>query len=131
VPRFFLTLMTIFAGLAALLAAIGLYGVLSFAVGQRLQEIGVRRALGAGSGDVRSLVLCDGLRLAVVAVVVAGGLTLWTSRFLDGLLFETSARDGLTLALAVPVMLAVAGVACWVPARRAVRVDPVEILKAD
>ena len=122
-------LLSLFAGLALLLAVIGTYGVLSMAVAQRTREMGIRLALGADRSDVIRLVVGQGLRpIAVgIALGVAGSLAL--SRSVSGLLFNVSAVDPLTFAV-VPVMIAGSGViAAWLPARRACRVDPATALR--
>ena len=130
-PWFFLVLMGIFAALALLLASLGLYGVLAFSVAQRRREMGIRVALGARAQSVRSLVLGEGLRLAAIGTALGVGTSLWASRTVEGLLFETSPTDVLTLVLVGATMMTVAAVACYVPARRATRVDPVEVLRVE
>ena len=127
--RFLAQLLSGFAALALGLASLGLYGVIAYSVSQRTQEIGIRMALGAGRGDVMRLVMGQGLGLVAVGVALgllgAFGLT----RFLQSLLFEVSATD-LTTFVAVPALLAaVAMAACYVPARRAMRVDPISALR--
>ena len=118
-----------FAGFALLLAALGIYAVLAFSVAQRTQEIGVRAALGAQQGDILRNILSQGLKLAALGVVigVAGALAL--SHLLSTLLFGVSANDPWTLSGAVAVLLAVAAAACYIPARRAMRVDPIAALR--
>jgi putative ABC transport system permease protein len=118
-----------FAGFALLLAALGIYAVLSFSVMQRTQEIGMRVALGAQQRGILRVVLGQGLRLAIVGVVIglAGALAL--GRVISNLLFGVSAFDPLTLAEAVAALLAVSFTACYVPARRAMRTDPMVALR--
>jgi putative ABC transport system permease protein len=124
-----MTLLAIFAALAALLAAIGLYGVLAQAVVQRTHEIGIRMALGARAGDVARLLVGEGMRLAALGIVIglAGALVL--TRFMRGLLYEVSATDPLTYAGIAALLALVALLACYLPARRAARVDPLVALR--
>lgn len=120
-----------FAAFALLLASIGIYAVLVFSVSQRTQEIGVRVALGAQRGDIFRGILRQGLKLAAIGILIgiAGALAL--SQSLASLLFGVSATDPLTLSAAVVVLLAVAVAACYIPARRAMRVDPVVALRCE
>jgi ABC-type antimicrobial peptide transport system permease subunit len=130
-PRLTLSLMSLFGGVALLLAAIGLYGVVAFSVSQRVREIGLRMALGASSSDVSRLVLREGLKLALagVALGVAGALV--TSRLLESLLFEVEPRDPVTLVLIAALLVAVALAASYLPARRASRIDPFLALRTE
>jgi putative ABC transport system permease protein len=120
-----------FASLAMLLAAIGLYGVLSYSVSQQTREIGVRVALGASAGGILGEVLGRGLKLAMIGVFVGTALALALSRVITGLLYEVSATDPVTFVLVPLVLLSIAAVACYVPARRATRVDPIVALRAE
>ncbi|HEY6909094.1 MAG TPA: ABC transporter permease [Myxococcales bacterium] len=129
--RFAVLLLGLFAGVALLLAAVGVYGVMSYGVVQRTREIGVRMALGAGQDAVLRLVVRDGMRLAGVGIVIGFGLAAALSRVLRGMLFGVSAYDPLSYALLTVVLAGVALLASWVPARRAARVDPAIALRAE
>jgi putative ABC transport system permease protein len=118
------TMFVVFGGLALVLAAVGLYSVIAYSVAQRTQEIGVRLALGAGTGDVVRLVVGEGMRFAVVGVVIGGGAALWAGRWVAPLLFSVSAKDPLVYGLVAFVLLMAAVLASAVPAIRASRVDP-------
>jgi putative ABC transport system permease protein len=120
-----------FAGLAMLLAAIGLYGVLSYSVSQQTREIGVRVALGASAGGILGEVLGRGLKLAMIGVLVGTALALALSRVIATLLYGVSATDPATFVLVPLLLLSIAAVACYVPARRATRVDPIVALRAE
>jgi putative ABC transport system permease protein len=126
-----MTLFAVFSALALLLAAIGIYGVMAYAVSQRTGEIGIRMALGARTRDVMRLVLAQGGRLMVMGVLagVVGALLL--TRFLEKLLFDVSTYDPLTFVAITLLLAAVASVACLLPARRAARVDPMTALRTD
>jgi predicted permease len=113
----------VFGALALLLAAVGVYGVISYDVGQRTREIGVRMALGARAADVASLVMRDGLRLVAIGGVIGTGIALAAGSVVTPLLYETSPRDPVVLAGVALLLLVVATLACLVPARRAMRVD--------
>jgi predicted permease len=130
-PRFSAVLLGIFAGVGILLAAIGLYGLMSFLVAQRAQEIGVRMALGATPGAISWMVLSRAARSALAGV--AGGVvgSLFAARLLQAMLFQVSAFDALTLAPALTVLLAVALLAAWIPSRRAARLDPMQALRQE
>ncbi|HEX4440652.1 MAG TPA: ABC transporter permease [Thermoanaerobaculia bacterium] len=127
--RFSSTLLAVFAALALVLAAIGIYGVMSYVVGQRRSEIGIRLALGATGDSVVRMVVGGGARLVAAGVVIGVPIALALSRTLSSLLFETSASDPATIAAAVAALGAVAVAASWVPAWRASRVAPVEALR--
>jgi predicted permease len=127
--RFNMLLMTIFGASALLLAAIGIYGLMAYSVQQRTQEIGIRMALGAASGEVRNMVVFQGMRLALVGVAVGIGSAFGLTRFIASFLFGVPARDPLVFVV-IPVLLGlVALVAVWLPARRASRVDPIVALR--
>ncbi len=127
--RFVVTLLGIFAGLALLMAVIGLYGVISYSVAQRTQEIGIRMALGAQAGGVLSLVIGQGMQLAGIGAVIGLAASLVFSRLLRNQLFHVSAFDPLTFALTALILIAAALMACYIPARRATRVDPMDALR--
>ena len=123
--------LTTFTLVAVSLASIGLYGVLSFHVGQRTHEIGIRMALGASGPEILRHVLRRGMTLAVAGLGVGLVAALATTRFLQSLLFGTLPMDPLTFAGATVFILCVAMLACWIPARRAMRVDPALSLLAE
>jgi putative ABC transport system permease protein len=128
--RFTTMLLGGFAGVALLLAAIGVYGLVSFAVAQRTQEIGIRMALGARSSAVLGLVLRQGLGLTAIGVGLGAVGTVWTTHLLQAQLFEASTRDSATaIGLAPVALLLAAALACYVPARRALRVPPSTALR--
>ena len=130
-PRFALFLVALFAGLALTLAAIGIYGVISYAVSQRMQEFGLRMALGAQAGDVRRLVLRQGVKLALVGVALGLVGALALGRVLWSLLYEVSAADPVTFAAVPAIAIAVAVLACYLPARRATAADPAHALRSE
>jgi predicted permease len=127
--RFNMLLLAAFAGLALFLAAVGIYGVLSYAVKRRLQEIGIRMALGAARGDVLRMILGQGLRLAFMGVCIGLVASLGLTRFLTSQLFEVKASDPLTLTGVSLLLVAVALAACYLPARRATKVEPTVALR--
>jgi len=124
-------LLTIFGGVALVLSAIGVYGVLAFGVAQRVREFGVRQALGADGGAILRLVMGQGLRTIGIGAVLGLVGTLLLSRYLESLLFAVTTRDLGVLAAVTAVLLIVAAAACYIPARRATRVDPLVALRAD
>jgi putative ABC transport system permease protein len=128
-PRFRTTLLALFSVTALLLAAIGIYGVLSYSVGRRTREVGVRLALGATRGDVIRLVFRQGLGLTALGLAAGLAGALLLTRYLSSLLFEVSRWDVATYAAVAFLLLTAAVLACWIPARRAMRVDPVVALR--
>jgi predicted permease len=130
-PRFNAWLLSLFAAMGLLLAAIGLYGVISFLVAQRTQEIGVRMALGATPGAVARLVLGHAARWTFAGAALGVVGSLFAARLLDAMLFHVSARDPWILAAAVTVLWVIAMLAAWVPSRRAARVDPMQALRQE
>jgi len=128
-PRMGAALLSIFGGLALLLAMIGVYGVMSYTVAQRVQEIGIRLALGARTRDVLLLVLKQGMTLAIAGAALGVTLALFLGRIVSTLLFGVSGRDPLTLAAVTGALTLVALLACYLPARRAARVDPLVALR--
>jgi putative ABC transport system permease protein len=130
-PRFFALLSVSFAALALILAAIGIYGVMAYAVAQRTREIGVRMALGATPSTVFRLVVGDGLKLTGLGVALGVAASLIVARWLTTLLFNVRPGDPWTLAATAAVLLLVAAAACFIPARRATRVDPMVALRAE
>ncbi|MBZ5578335.1 MAG: ABC transporter permease [Acidobacteriia bacterium] len=128
-PRLSAGLLTVFGILALVLATLGVYGVISYSVNQRIREIGVRMALGATAADVQVLVLRQGLALVTVGVVAGLLIALGATRAVQSLLFVTSARDSLTFVLVPSILILVAILACWGPAHRATRIDPAVALR--
>jgi putative ABC transport system permease protein len=122
-------LLGVFAGLALVLAAVGIYGVMAYLVTQRTHEIGVRMALGAQRENILSLVLGHGSRLAALGIAIGIAAALGLSRLMSSLLFGVSATDPLTYAGVAVLLAVVALAACYIPARRAVRVDPMIALR--
>ncbi len=130
-PRFNAVLLGLFAGMGLLLAAIGLYGVVSFLVAQRTQEIGVRMALGATPADIGGMVLRHAARATAAGAVLGAVGSYFALQLLGALLFHVPARDPWTVAGVLAVLMAVAMLAAWVPTRRAARVNPVEALRQE
>ncbi len=127
--RFVAALLAVFAGLALTLAIIGIYGVMSYAVSQRTQEFGVRMALGAQYGDVIKLVMRDGVILTLVGIALGLGCAVALTRVMASLLFEVKATDAATFAVVAISQAIIAMIACYVPARRATKVDPLTALR--
>ncbi len=127
--RFAMRLLGVFAFAALVLASVGIYGVISYLVGQRTREIGVRVALGAGRGDVLRLVLSSGARLTFLGIGIGVVASLGLTRLMARMLYGVSAADPLTYFGVAVVLAVVAMSACYVPTRRAMRVDPVVALR--
>jgi putative ABC transport system permease protein len=128
-PRLTLVLLALFSGLALLLAAVGLYGVMSYLVAQRTHEIGIRLALGAQASDVLKLIVGQGMALALLGVGLGLGAALALTRLMARLLYGVSATDPLTFAVVALLLSLIALLACYVPARRATRIDPLVALR--
>jgi predicted permease len=128
-PRFLMVLLGVFASLAMLLACVGIYGVISYVVGQRTHEIGVRMALGARRGDVLRLILGQGTRLVLVGIAIGIVGAVGLTRLMASQLFQVSTTDPVTFAVVAATLVLVALAACYVPARRASKVDPLVALR--
>jgi putative ABC transport system permease protein len=124
-------LLILFAGVAVVMAAVGVFGVMSYTVNLRAREMGIRMALGARPSEVRRLVVADGMRQALIGVAVGVGGAIWLTRAMASLLFQIEPGDPATLASAALLLLATAALACYVPARRATKVDPLIVLRAE
>lgn len=127
--RFMMLLLSAFAGLALALACVGIYGVMAYSVSQRTHEIGIRMALGAERKDVLRMVIREGLKLALLAVMIGILGAILLTRFLSNLLYSVRPTDPLTLAAVSLLIIAVSLLACYVPARRAMRIEPMEALR--
>jgi putative ABC transport system permease protein len=128
-PRFNTVLIGVFAGLALLLASVGLYAVIAYSVTQRTHEIGVRITVGAGQRDIFRLIVGQGMILALIGVAIGLAASMALTRAMSSLLFGVSATDPLTFAAIALLLTFVSLVACYVPARRAMRVDPMVALR--
>jgi predicted permease len=124
-------LLGVFAAIALILTSVGIYGVISYSVAQQTQEIGVRIALGAQSRDVTTLVLRTGMRLVLMGIVIGSAGALALTRWMTSLLFEVSATDSLTFIMTALLLTTIALLACYIPARRATKVDPMVALRTD
>ena len=129
--RFSTTLVSVFAAVALALCAIGIYGVISFATAQRTREIGLRMALGAGRVSIRGMVLREGAVVIAIGLLCGLVASAAATRYLQTLLFEVRAIDPLTIAAVCALLSVVAMGACYIPARRATRVDPVVALRVE
>jgi putative ABC transport system permease protein len=128
-PRFLTLLLTMFSSVALVLAAVGIYGVISYSVAQRTNEFGIRMAMGAGPRDVLGMVLGQGLVLGLIGVALGAAGALALTRLIRGLLFGISSFDPVTFIMMAALLTAVTLAACWIPARRATRVDPMVALR--
>jgi ABC-type antimicrobial peptide transport system permease subunit len=129
--RMTVLLLVTFAGVALVLALAGVYGVLSYSISRRTPEIGVRLALGADHGGVLRLVMAQGLRPVLLGACVGLAATLWLSRLMSTLLFDLRPNDPATYASVAGAVFVVATIACYIPARRVLRVDPAIALRAE
>jgi putative ABC transport system permease protein len=118
-----------FSVVGSVLTLVGVYGVLSLSVASRRRELAIRTAIGAAPTDIRNLIFAEGFRLIAAGVLAGIALALLLSRVLSSFLFEVQPTDPATLAIVAQLFVAVALLACWVPVRRAVRVDPLEALR--
>ena len=124
-------LLALFAGVAVVMAAVGVFGVMSYTVNLRAREMGIRMALGATASEVRRLVVVDGMRQALIGVGLGVAGAIWLTRAMTSLLFQVEPGDPMTLAAAAFLLLSTAALACYVPARRATKVDPLIVLRTE
>jgi len=127
--RLAVALLAVFGGMALFLASIGLYAVMSYSVSQSTRELGLRMALGASTNDLLRLVISGGLRLTIAGIIIGVAAALMLTRLMGNLLYKVSPRDPIAFGSALIVLIGVALIACFIPARRAVRVDPVRALR--
>jgi putative ABC transport system permease protein len=130
-PRFVMLLLSIFTGLALVLSAIGLYGVMAFAVAQRTKEIGIRVALGASMAQIGRAVIARGVALAVVGAAAGVIVAMWGTKLIEHELYGVTRSDVWSFVVGVTVLLAAATLACIVPMRRAVAVDPIRAIRTE
>jgi putative ABC transport system permease protein len=124
-------LLTVFASIALLLAAVGIYGLMSYAVEQRSQEIGIRMALGANQGRIMRLILGHGMRLALIGTVAGLGVAYWLTRLLARFLYGVKPGDPLAFSIVGLILIVVTLLAAFVPTRRAMQVDPIVALRQE
>ncbi len=129
--RFNMLLLTIFGAAGLLMAAIGVYGVMSYSVQHRTQELGIRMALGAQASNLRNMVIGQGMLLTFIGVVIGMGGAFWLTRFLASFLFGVKAWDPIVFIVTPLLLSSVALFAIWIPARRATRVDPMTALRLE
>jgi len=127
--RLAMILLSVFSALALVLSSIGIYGVISYLTGQRTQEIGVRVALGASGGDVMRMILGEGMRITLVGVGVGIALALGLTRLIAKMIYGVGAMDPFTFGVVAILLTGVALLACYIPAWRAMRVDPIVALR--
>ncbi|HKW11739.1 MAG TPA: FtsX-like permease family protein, partial [Gemmatimonadaceae bacterium] len=130
-PRFVMALLAVFTALALVLAAVGLYGVMSYTVAQRTREIGIRIALGSPRGRIARLIVIRGLALAVIGAAIGLGVSAWGSKLIASSLYGITRSDPASFIAGAVVLVAVALAACVIPTRRALAVDPVSAIRAD
>jgi predicted permease len=130
-PRLAATLFGVFGGIGLVLAVVGLYGVMSYAVSRRTREIGIRMALGAKQGTVERLILRQGMVLTLIAIALGWPAAWMLARLAASFLYGIQPHDAVTFALVPPLLAAIALLACWIPARRAASVDPMQALRTE
>lgn len=129
--RFSMTLLTVLSVLAMILAAVGIFSVMSFLIAQRTHEIGIRMALGAQPRDVLRLIVGQGMKLGLIGIILGLALSIALTRFMKGLLYQVEATDAQTFVAVSLILAGVALAACLIPARRALRVDPIRALRCE
>jgi ABC-type antimicrobial peptide transport system permease subunit len=130
-PRLAATLFGTFGGIGLVLAIVGLYGVMSFMVSRRTREIGIRMAMGARPGTVERLILGQGMVLTLIAVALGWPAAWMLSRLAASFLYGIQPHDAFTFAVVPPILFMIALAACWIPARRAASIDPLQALRAE